>query len=142
MQFKWGLGNRHRTFMHNIWAMLVIASIAYYMFPNYIIFIGVSIGYISHLLVDSTTVTGVYWLYPFEGIFHLRGPINMSDKGEGRIEVILQSLMLGMAGLLFLSKDMAINLFSTKGIIALAVLTLIGYFLMEQINRILHKFML
>jgi inner membrane protein len=83
MQFKWGLGYRHRTFMHNIWAMSAVVGAAYYLGSDLITLIAIAVGYAGHLLADSLTVTGVSWLYPYEGEMRLRGPINMSNGGRG-----------------------------------------------------------
>lgn len=56
----------HRTILHNLWALLAI-NIAILIYTNYNIFliIGFTVGFISHLALDSLTKTGIYWLWPY-----------------------------------------------------------------------------
>lgn len=65
----------HRTFLHNIWAMLFFTGIfAYFSHWNLLVIFATVIGYSSHLLLDSLTVSGIYWLWPYgdEKIFDKR----------------------------------------------------------------------
>ncbi|ALU12605.1 hypothetical protein EYM_05635 [Ignicoccus islandicus DSM 13165] len=54
---------RHRKSLHNVFAMLILTSVAFLMGPD----AGLSalVAYSSHLLGDSLTVYGIYPFYPF-----------------------------------------------------------------------------
>jgi len=141
MQFKWGMGERHRTFMHNLWAMLITAMIAGFIFKSMILAFGIVIGFITHLMADSFTVTGVSWLYPYgyENKFYIKGPLNMSDENERRTERILQKILFAIAGFLFLIKSVSINLFSMDGFITIGVLIFVGYAIMKNFGKIIQR---
>gem|GEM_PF-2494395 len=62
--FLGGLGNVHRKLLHNIWFLSIVVVATYLIFHSLISVFGIIIGFISHLIADSFTVTGVYWLYP------------------------------------------------------------------------------
>jgi membrane-bound metal-dependent hydrolase YbcI (DUF457 family) len=55
----------HRTFLHNIWIMFALIVIFGLISRDLLTMFGVFIGYFSHLLLDSLTVSGVYWLWPY-----------------------------------------------------------------------------
>jgi inner membrane protein len=146
MQYKWGFGNVHREVLHNIWAMMIFAIIGFFISNNLIVVFGIIIGFLCHLLADSFTVMGVYWLWPYgdESIFGQRkfyknGSLNMSDPSEGRIEKYLQIIMLTFAGFLLLTKGLSINLFSIEGIITIAIMFAVGFILMKKFRNILVK---
>jgi membrane-bound metal-dependent hydrolase YbcI (DUF457 family) len=46
----------HRTFLHNIWAMIFLVILFGYFSKDILTMFGVFIGYLSHLLMDSLTV--------------------------------------------------------------------------------------
>jgi membrane-bound metal-dependent hydrolase YbcI (DUF457 family) len=139
MQFEWKMGNRHRTFMHNIWAMIVISTLFFLFFRNLYGVFGVILGYVSHLIADSFTVTGVRWLYPYEEKMYFYGPLNMSDPSERHLENIIQSILFSVTGFLFLTKDIRINYFSLEGLIVLIFLTGMGYVLMRKFDNALIR---
>jgi inner membrane protein len=60
----------HRGILHSIWALIPIAALCWVSMP--MLAIGFVTGFISHLLIDSTTTKGIRWLWPF---VRIRGPI-------------------------------------------------------------------
>lgn len=65
----------HRTFLHNVWAMLFFTLVfVYFSHWSLLVIFATIVGYLSHLLLDSMTVSGVYWLWPYgdERIFGKR----------------------------------------------------------------------
>lgn len=147
MQFKWGMGNRHRTFMHNIWAMIIILIVAFLLTKSLIIIFGVVLGFVGHLLADSLTVTGVYWLWPYgdekrggQKKYWTGWKLNMSDPNENKIERIIQIVALAISGFIFLAKDFAFgNIFSLNGLITIVILLFAGYILMKQFRSAIVK---
>jgi inner membrane protein len=134
MQFKWGLGQRHRTFLHNIWAMLAATLIVFVVLHDSMFALGTLIGYLSHLLLDSVTRTGISWLYPIGG-FHLSGPISMSGEGEAILERIFLVVSIAVSGFLFLFKEAKIVVISAESMILVVVLGLVGYIVLDQVSR-------
>jgi membrane-bound metal-dependent hydrolase YbcI (DUF457 family) len=56
----------HRTLLHNIWIVILLTAISGYIYNwSLIIMIGISIGILSHLILDSLTKMGIYWLWPY-----------------------------------------------------------------------------
>ena len=140
MQFKWGLGKRHRTFGHNVWFVLAIATLSLALSGSIVVFAGVLIGMVTHLLADSLTVTGVIWLYPIKQNIHTKGPLNMSNESEKKVERVLQSILLSFAGFLFLAKNMRVeDPFSFNGTITLVIIFGVGYAIMKKFNQIIKK---
>lgn len=137
MQFRWGMGNRHRTFAHNIWFVLFVSTILGVVFMNMYIFLGAMVGMLSHLIADSYTVTGVSWLYPygFEKKFYLKGPYSMSDKTKVHFERRIQAFLFGASGLLLLFESVSVNIFSVEGIITIAVITFAGYMIFKNFDK-------
>lgn len=63
----------HRGFFHSIFAaVLVFAGLWYWL--GFIYGFGLFVGYLSHLLSDALTVSGVNFLHPLAR-FRLRGPV-------------------------------------------------------------------
>lgn len=141
MQFKWGWGNRHRTFGHNVWFMIGIASIFAFAFSSILVMLGIIIGIVSHLLADSFTVTGVSWLYPYgyEKKFYFKGSWSMSDDKEKLMEKRLQIVLLTITGFLFITKGLVINIFSLDGIISIAIFIFVGYILFKNFDKVIVK---
>ena len=117
------MAGARRCYGHNIWFMLGVATLGYFILNLPSAFLAIMIGILSHLLADSFTVTGVNWLYPYGGrpnenlrgkSYFRKGPYNMST--DHWIEKIIQPIILGFAGYLFLSKGITIEFFSIEGI--------------------------
>lgn len=152
MQFKWKwgkaaekfsirVGELHRTVLHNIWAMLIIGFLAYYIFNSWILFFGIVVGFLSHLAADSLTVTGVHWLWPYgkdesnnfkKG--YLKGPLNMDLDSEKKLESRIKYVLLAVAGFLFLAAGLVIDIFSLSGVIIVIVLLAVGYVLLKKFD--------
>ena len=54
----------HRTITHSLIAILIILTLLFTLFWQNFIFLPFSIGYISHIIIDCSTVSGVKILYP------------------------------------------------------------------------------
>lgn len=63
----------HRGFFHSIFAALLVFAILW-KFVGFIYGFGLFVGYLSHLLSDAMTVSGVNFLHPI-GKFKIRGPV-------------------------------------------------------------------
>ena len=70
-----GVGSMHRRLLHNVWVMIILMLIFGY-FSSWDLFtiLGTFVGFLSHLIMDSLTITGIYWLWPYgdERIFGKR----------------------------------------------------------------------
>ena len=72
-------GMKHRTWTHTIWAILLCIGLLHFLRNNYItnalfvdmslviVMLGFTIGYISHLLGDAFSTSGIDWIYPLIG---------------------------------------------------------------------------
>ncbi len=63
----------HRGFFHSIFAVILIFAGLWY-WQGFIYGFGVSIGYLSHLISDALTVSGVGFLNPLAH-YKIRGPV-------------------------------------------------------------------
>ncbi|MFH1623039.1 MAG: metal-dependent hydrolase [Candidatus Aenigmatarchaeota archaeon] len=140
---RWNLPVRHRTLTHSIWFLLAVTIATYVLFQSVTFALATFIGCLSHLLSDSLTITGVYWLWPIgddgsnEGKYHLKWKINTGDKFSQKL---IQSILFGVTGFLFLSKDFQINIFSMEGLISIVVLIAISYVLVEKLVNAIARF--
>lgn len=57
---------KHRTYTHSLIFMIAVALIGIILKLNIFLVIGILIGILTHLVLDSTTYAGVKWLYPFK----------------------------------------------------------------------------
>jgi len=55
--------SKHRGIFHSLFAAIIISSILYLISPT--ASIALFIGYLSHLIIDSLTKSGINFLYPF-----------------------------------------------------------------------------
>ncbi len=70
----------HRGFFHSIFAaLLVFAGLWYWV--GFIYGFGLFVGYLSHLLSDALTVSGVNFLHPIAK-FRIRGPVQTGTIAE------------------------------------------------------------
>jgi membrane-bound metal-dependent hydrolase YbcI (DUF457 family) len=110
-----------------------------FLFREFILVLAVIVGFISHLLIDSFTVTGVYWLYPI-GKYHLKGPFSMSRVESKSIEKYLQTAFFTSSGLIFLAKQIPLSgVFSYEGIILIGALLIVGYYLFKAFGKVLER---
>lgn len=61
INIKWA----HRTITHSLLFLTLVYVVLSLLTANYSVLTGITIGTLSHLVLDSLTVTGVPWLYPF-----------------------------------------------------------------------------
>ena len=102
--WKGAFGGRgfHRTILHNLWVLIALdASILIVSGYNYLLLIGFSIGFISHLLLDSLTKTGIYWFWPYgdEKVtgrkrFHIKWRIRTWGLGERLVQSLIVLVLL------------------------------------------------
>ncbi len=96
----------HRTLLHNIWAMLFFVLVSGYLSNwNLLTIFAVALGYFSHLLLDSITLSGIYWLWPYgderffgEKKFFVNGSFrtgSLSEKFVFIVIFVVSSLLLG-----------------------------------------------
>lgn len=141
MQRSWHFGNVHRKLLHNVWFMCILAIVTYLLFWNLISVFGIMVGFMSHLLADSFTVTGVYWLYPIgrrNERYHLKGSFSMSETKANKSEGYLQIILFALSGFLFLIKQTPItDIFSMEGIITIAILLCVGFYLYRVFGKTL-----
>lgn len=55
---------KHRGFLHTPFAMMIVLLIIKSLNLDY--YSAITFGYLTHLLSDSLTPTGIMWLYPFD----------------------------------------------------------------------------
>jgi inner membrane protein len=141
-----GVKVRHRTITHSLWFLLALTIATYSLTQNVTFAFASFIGCLSHLLSDSLTKTGVYWLWPigkpsddgsYEGKYHLKWEIS---TGNETIQRIIQSILFGASGFLFFSKSVQINLFSLEGMISLVFLIFIGYVFVQKMSNVVVNF--
>jgi len=86
---------RHRGFTHSIEFIILVSILLKIIGVNTTIIFGLLIGIISHLIMDSITVSGVRWSY-FLGKPHIKGPIRTGGTGENIIFVIMIFILVGI----------------------------------------------
>jgi membrane-bound metal-dependent hydrolase YbcI (DUF457 family) len=139
MEFSWGFGSVHRKLLHNVWFLTILTLLVLFLFREFILVLAVIVGFTSHLLIDSFTVTGVYWLYPI-GKYHLKGPFSMSRVESKSIEKYLQTAFFTSSGLIFLAKQIPLSgVFSYEGIILIGALLIVGYYLFKVFGKVLER---
>ncbi len=131
----------HRTFLHNIWCMIfLMVVLGYFSSWDLYTIISVFFGYISHLIMDSLTVSGVYWLWPY-GFSSRKFFINGKFVTGRAIEKILFSIFIILGGLFFGLSFMKTISFKDvlESLITIVMLSLFGIALMKKIVRSLEK---
>jgi hypothetical protein len=115
----------------------VIAT--YLIFYNLVLVLGIVIGFMSHLIADSFTVTGVYWLYPVgkgSEKYHAKGSFSMSETKANKVEGYLQITLFALSGFLFLIKQIPLeNIFSIEGLITIAIIFGVGLYLYKTLGK-------
>jgi len=139
MQYSWRMGDVHRKVLHNVWVLIVIAISTCLLFNNLFLVLGIVIGFVSHLIADSFTVMGVFWLYPLGkngGKYFRNGPLNMSNPTSITFEKYIQIILFASSGFLFIVKEITLeNIFSFEGIITIIVLICVGFYLYKTIAK-------
>lgn len=55
----------HRGFFHSIFPAIILYFVFVYLLNYNLLGLGIAVGYISHLMSDALTVTGVNFIHPF-----------------------------------------------------------------------------
>ncbi len=56
----------HRGFWHSLYVPSVLLLIGYWQIEYWPVFVGLSVGYVAHLLSDSLTVHGIKFFHPLD----------------------------------------------------------------------------
>jgi hypothetical protein len=143
MQYSWGFGNVHRKLLHNIWFLSILVIATYLLFWSLTLVLGIIIGFVSHLLSDSFTVKGVYWLYPIgkeSEKHHLKGSFSMSETKATKVEEYLQIIFFALSGFLFLIKQTPLeNIFSIEGLMTIAIIFGVGFYLYKTLGKTIKR---
>ncbi|MBU3896494.1 MAG: metal-dependent hydrolase [Nanoarchaeota archaeon] len=93
-------GKLHRKLLHNVWVLLIILFVLFRtgLIDN-IFAIVFSIGFVSHLVLDGLTVSGIYPFWPIEK-FRIRGSAKTGKASEYLIFVIILFMVLLISGIL------------------------------------------
>lgn len=79
---------KHRTWTHTLIVGLIAATLIYKFDPVGALFFGV--GYFSHLFMDTLTVSGVKWFYPFTNMSYRICKV----KTGSRLEKLINSFIV------------------------------------------------
>ncbi len=142
LQNKLGFSGVHRKLCHNIWFMILVSFVVFVLFGSFILSLGIIIGIISHFVADSLTVSGIYWVYPYgkKGKkFHTSGPFSMSDKNHRRRERLIGTVVLTLAGYLFLINEVNIAMISSYGFVGFGIVASLGYVVMNKLDKAIGK---
>ena len=93
----------HRGPTHTIWATLLSFPFALILFRwlgiGGFVLAGIfTLGYLSHLLADSLTVSGVAWFSPFDK-YKIKGPVRTGSVFEILIFLLLSIVILQSSGI-------------------------------------------
>jgi inner membrane protein len=78
---------KHRGFFHSIFAALLVFGLLWY-YVGFIYGFGLFIGYLSHLISDALTVSGINFLHPLAK-FKIRGPIRTGTLSEALVFLLV-----------------------------------------------------
>lgn len=96
----------HRNFFHTPVAGFALAAVLYYLIRNKKIAASFFMGWVSHLFLDTLTVTGVMWKYPFSSEYFTTASFRSIDIVPN-FAVILFSVSAIAFAILFNRKRMA-----------------------------------
>jgi len=143
MEHSWGMGDVHRKVLHNVWVLIVMVILTYLLSNSLFLSFGIIIGFVSHLIADSFTREGVFWLYPLgkdNRKYFLSGPLSMDKPTSVTIEKYVQILLFALAGFLFMIKEITLeNIFSLEGTITIVVLICTGFYLYKVLAKSLKR---
>ena len=80
----------HRTLFHAVWLWAITIILVYPL--NKAVALGIGVGYITHLLLDSLTRSGVQLFFPLA--YRIRGPLKTGRIVEGVL--FLSTLMIAV----------------------------------------------
>jgi membrane-bound metal-dependent hydrolase YbcI (DUF457 family) len=143
MEKSWRFGGVHRKLLHNVWVMCILAVVAYLLFWSLILASGIIVGFMSHLIADSFTVRGVYWLYPIgrkSEKYHVKGSFSMTETKADKVEGYTQAIFFALAGFLFIIKYITLeNVLSVEGIITIAIAFAVGFYLFQTFGKTIKR---
>jgi inner membrane protein len=88
----------HRTVTHSLLALSYVTATVYLMAPG--LAKAAAVGYLSHLLADSLTSSGVPYLWPYSKKFGF-GKLGIRIKSGGKEDRLIGTLAVLLAGLGF-----------------------------------------
>ena len=77
----------HRTLFHSLFFGVVLFGVVGYFF-GLTLALGLFIGYLSHLIIDGFTPSGINYLYPFSKL-HLKGFVRTNSLGEHLVYLLI-----------------------------------------------------
>jgi len=77
----------HRTLFHSLFFGVILFGIVGYFF-GLTAGLGLFIGYMSHLIIDGFTPSGINYLYPFSKL-HLKGFVRTGSIGEHFVYLLI-----------------------------------------------------
>ena len=77
----------HRKLFHSLFFAIVLFGVIGYFF-GLTLGLGLFIGYISHLIIDGFTPSGINYLYPFSKL-HLKGFVRTNSLGEHFVYLLI-----------------------------------------------------
>jgi len=93
-------GKLHRKLFHNIWFLGFLIFLGlHFKIINQTIAIIISIGFISHLIIDSFTPSGIMFLWPIKQP-KIKGPVKTGSLNEYSVVIILLLIIGIISGLL------------------------------------------
>lgn len=95
----------HRAFLHTPIAGIALTVVLYYLIRNKKIAASFLMGWVSHLFLDTLTVTGIMWKYPFSTDYFTTASFRSIDIIPN-FAVISFSILSIMAAILFSRKRM------------------------------------
>lgn len=137
----------HRTFLHNVWVMMFFILIfGYFSNWNLLVIFATFVGYGSHLLLDSFTISGIYWFWPYgdERIFGKRkfyknGRFVTGSTSEKIIFSVLIVVGGGLMGLGLYKQNPIQTTDIYQTIISIILIIFIGIALMNRFVKELSK---
>jgi len=98
LDIKWK--KYHRKLFHNIWILLIILFLGFnFHLIDRTIAIIISIGFLSHLIIDAITPTGIMFLWPLKKP-KIKGPIKTGGIGEFVVMAVLLFIIFWISGLI------------------------------------------
>ncbi len=93
-----GYVSEHRHFFHSVFLCCILTVLLYLIMENIEIAAGFLIGYLSHILLDSATKSGVAMFSPFSDK-KIRGPFRTNSVFE---YIVLLIILAGIWSLVYL----------------------------------------
>ena len=82
----------HRGFFHSVFPPIIALAMLWYL-NLFLLGLAVFIGYLTHLILDATTIEGINFLYPVSK-YRIKGLIRTNSFSEFIIFLLISSLNL------------------------------------------------